>query len=83
MHYVYVLWSDKLKKRYVGSTKDYQKRLVEHNNGKTSFTKAGIPWRLIHVEEFSDTSSARQRELFLKSGAGRKWLDGHVTSWQT
>jgi hypothetical protein len=30
---------------------------------------------LIHVEEYPDLSLARRREAFLKSGAGRAWLD--------
>jgi predicted GIY-YIG superfamily endonuclease len=30
---------------------------------------------LLHTEEFSDHTSARDREKFLKSGQGRKWLD--------
>lgn len=75
MFFVYVLWSDKLQKRYVGSTVDIQKRLREHNAGKTPFTKSGKPWRLVCTEELPDNSSARKRELFLKSGVGRKWLN--------
>ncbi len=71
MHYVYVLWSEKLKKRYVGSAGNVSQRLYQHNHGKTQFTSRGIPWVLIHQEEFTTTSEARKRERFLKSGAGR------------
>ncbi|MDL1894413.1 GIY-YIG nuclease family protein [Sphingobacteriales bacterium CHB3] len=78
MYYVYVLWSEKLRKRYVGSTKDLQKRLREHNRGNSPYTKSGIPWKSILTEEFSDSSSARRREMFLKSGVGRKWLDDQL-----
>jgi putative endonuclease len=75
MYFVYVLWSSKLQKRYVGSAKDVQARLREHNTGRNRFTKGGVPWQLIYVEELPDLSSTRKRELFLKSGVGRKWLD--------
>jgi len=30
---------------------------------------------VLHTETFSDYKSAREREKFLKSGQGRKWLD--------
>jgi putative endonuclease len=72
---VYVLWSHKLKKRYVGFTFDLQKRLSQHNHGKSSFTKKGIPWIIIYSEEYLTESEARKREKFLKSGVGRKFLD--------
>jgi putative endonuclease len=75
MYYVYVLWSEKLKKRYVGSTKNLEQRIKEHNSGKTTFTKSGVPWKLIYYEQYTSLSEARKREIFLKSGQGRKLLD--------
>jgi putative endonuclease len=75
MYFVYVLFSKKLNKRYVGSTQDVDKRLSEHNHGKSKFTKAGIPWELIYKESFNTNVEARKREVFLKSGVGRKFLD--------
>jgi putative endonuclease len=74
--HVYVLVSLKNRKRYVGSTsKTALERLAEHNNGANKWTKANRPFELIHVEDFSSRTEARKRELFLKSGQGRKWLD--------
>ena len=75
MYFVYVLFSNKLNKRYVGSTQDVDRRLTEHNLGKSKFTSSGIPWELIHKESFSTNAEARRREMFLKSGVGRKLLD--------
>jgi putative endonuclease len=75
MFYVYVLWSNKLQKRYVGFTSDLTKRLSEHNSGKSPFTKSGLPWKLIYSEKYSTETEARSREKFLKSGVGRKFLD--------
>ena len=75
MHIIFVLYNKKLYKRYIGSTKDIEKRLRELNLGKSKFTKSGIPWILIYKESFSTNIEARQRELFLKSGIGRKFLD--------
>ncbi len=78
MHYVNVLWRNKLKKQYIGSTGDILKRLEQHNHGKTPFTSLGIPWVLVHKEEYSTSSDARKRESYLKSGEGRSWLDKTV-----
>ena len=75
MYFVYILFSVKLNKRYIGSSHDAERRIKEHNLGKSKFTKAGIPWELIHKESFPTNLEARKRELFLKSGIGRKLLD--------
>jgi hypothetical protein len=34
-----------------------------------------MPWRVIYTELFSDSKSARTREKYLKTGAGRRFLD--------
>jgi len=74
-----VLWSYKLHKRYVGSTeKNPENRLIEHNHRETPFTSTGTPWILIHSESYPTLSEAKKRELFLKSGVGRKWLDENI-----
>jgi putative endonuclease len=72
---VYVLWSKRLRKRYVGSTRDLPKRIKEHNRGSNKFTKGGIPWLLVYQEHFAQYRDARRREIFLKTGAGRAWLN--------
>jgi len=74
MYYVYILYSNKLNKKYIGYTNDLKKRLNEHNTGKTSFTKNGIPWKLIYYQAFLNKKDAMTEELFLKSGKGRDRL---------
>ncbi|MEK7120362.1 MAG: GIY-YIG nuclease family protein [Patescibacteria group bacterium] len=75
MYNTYVLKSISHGNRYVGSTEDLKSRIVEHNKGRCRYTKGRIPWTLIYSEEFSTLSEARKRELFLKSGKGREFLD--------
>ncbi|MDI6766649.1 MAG: GIY-YIG nuclease family protein [Bacteroidota bacterium] len=82
MSWIYILWSKKLKKRYVGSTEDVESRLKQHNAGKTRFTMRGVPWLLIHSEEFVTKSKAMKRERFLKNGIGRKWLDERFPNYR-
>ena len=72
---VYVLWSDQLKKRYIGCTANLESRVREHNSGKQRFTKGGIPWELVYSEKFDNLSEARKREIYLKDRSGRRFLD--------
>jgi len=76
MPFVYILRSLKNGKRYIGSTrKNPVERLKEHNEGMSRFTKGNKPFILIRQEEYATITEARQRENFLKSGVGRKFLD--------
>jgi putative endonuclease len=81
MYYVYVLRSLKNKKRYVGyTTKAPLDKLKEHNDGATRWTRHNRPFVLLHHESYDMSRIARQRELFLKSGNGRRWLDEMLDS---
>jgi len=82
MYYIYVLWSSKLRKRYVGSTDNVEQRLGKHNRGGNKFTKGGLPWIKIYEEEYSLKSEALKREKFLKSGQGRTWLDKQLPKFR-
>ncbi len=43
VYYVYLLQSEKNNSLYVGFTSDLKKRIVEHNNGESSYTKKHLP----------------------------------------
>ncbi len=75
MYYTYVLWSNKLKRRYTGSTENIAIRFNKHNAGKSTYTSKGCPWIIIHKEEFQTKAEALAREKYLKSGVDRGWLD--------
>ena len=76
MSYVYVLKSLRNGKRYIGSTDLLPKeRLKKHNYGSNQFTKRNGPFELIYQESYDNKTEARKRENFLKSGAGRKFMD--------
>jgi putative endonuclease len=75
MFYAYVIWSEKLGKCYVGSTSEPHKRLAHHNRGISHFTSRGVPWVLRYTEGYSANIEARRREQFLKTGAGRIFIN--------
>ena len=63
-------------KRYVGITNNLTRRLHEHRQKATKAGQVLDKFHLLHTEEFFDYNKAREREKFLKTGRGRKWLDG-------
>jgi len=79
MYWVYVLLNRQAGKRYTGQTMDLQRRLSEHNgsSGNTHRFTGKYPgrWEVIYSEACSCRSAAMKRESWLKSGAGRAWLD--------
>jgi len=70
-YFVYVLKSKSTGTSYVGSTSNLKKRLSEHINGKSTYTRGKGPWNLMHYEEFLSRSEAVQRERYFKSVEGR------------
>lgn len=70
----YILLSKIAKKTYVGHARDFEKRLKEHNSGRTIFSKRYRPWVAIHKETFDTEEKAIKREKYLKSAAGRRWM---------
>lgn len=73
-YYVYVLFSLKDHKLYIGFTTDLKRRLKEHFDGFVIATKHRLPLKLIHYEYFVNESDAKAREKFFKSGFGREQL---------
>ncbi|MFZ2149770.1 MAG: GIY-YIG nuclease family protein [Minisyncoccia bacterium] len=73
MYTVYVL-KDKNNKVYKGFTNDIKRRLQEHKSGHTKTTSKTKELELVYKEEINDFKTARERELYLKSAAGRKFL---------
>ena len=71
---VYAIKSEVDGRIYVGFSADVQKRLIQHNSGKTKSTKGFIPWKLIYTIETEGRENARAREIYLKSGVGKEYL---------
>jgi len=69
MYYIYVLYSLKDKKFYIGKTTNLGERLNKHNRGEVRSTKNRRPLQLVHFEEFKEAGRAflRERELKLPS----------------
>jgi len=68
---VYILKSEKSGRSYIGHTADLQKRLIEHNSGKSISTRSGKPWKLMYDEEYQSRQEAVIQERYFKSIQGR------------
>jgi putative endonuclease len=51
---------------YVGWTTDIVRRLVEHNQGLSVFTKRKRPWQLVGLESYPTPAAAKAYERALK-----------------
>ena len=84
LYYVYILYSQKFKKIYIGFTLNLKNRLKEHNSGQSPATKPYVPYELIYYEAFRSKTDAKKREEYLKSGWGyrtiRKMLKSYFNS---
>ena len=66
MYYTYILESLTSGDYYKGSTSNYLKRLEQHNNGESEFTRHNRPWKLIFVQIMETKSEALILEKKLK-----------------
>jgi putative endonuclease len=76
---VYVLYSEKHDKIYIGYTSNLEDRFKSHNElGTKGWTIKYRPWKIIHTEEFKTKKDAAMREKQLKSGKGRQWVRNNL-----
>jgi putative endonuclease len=78
MKYVYLLRSlrDPTRK-YIGVTADLNKRLADHNAGKSPHTGKHVPWECAVAVRFVDDSKAAAFETYLKQGSGHAFANRH------
>jgi putative endonuclease len=83
MYYTYVLQSEKDNAFYVGFTKDLKLRFEHHSTGQVVSTKNRRPLRLIYYEACLTQKDATNREKYLKTYNGRRFLHKRRKSYLT
>ncbi|MDO8558258.1 MAG: GIY-YIG nuclease family protein [bacterium] len=78
MVYVYVLQNTLNKRWYTGFTHDLRKRFKQHNANLSKPTRSRGPYELISYEACLSEDDALARELFLKSGMGKRYLKNRL-----
>lgn len=59
---------------YKGHCEHLDKRLQQHNGGKTKSNKHYAPFRIVHFEQFETREEAILKEKYWKTAAGRRYL---------
>ena len=78
---VYVLYSEKFDKIYIGYTSNLLERFKSHNElGTKGYTKKFRPWVVVYTEYYPEKKEAMAREKWLKSGVGRKFIHEEILS---
>ncbi len=77
MFYAYVIKNEN-GALYKGHTENIEKRIAEHNSGKTKSTRKSNSWVLVYKEPFPTREEAIIREKYFKSAAGRKFLKKNI-----
>ena len=83
MFYVYVLQSLADSRTYIGYTDNIERRLNEHNRGRSKATKHRRPFKILFTEEYRTVNEAKDRELWWKSFRGRKKLKEYFTKFSS
>ncbi len=73
--YVYILYSKKSDKYYVGYCSNPAERIKKHNFRSTPSTRSGIPWVLVYFEEYASKTEAIKRESEIKRKKSRKYIE--------
>ena len=73
--FVYILYSERLEVFYKGHTNNIIARLERHNGGLEKYSKKGIPWKLLWIDEKESKSDAYRLELKLKNLSKKRTIE--------
>ncbi len=79
MYKVYILYSSRINKYYVGHTENLELRLDRHNQGSSKFTSQTNDWQIVYSEDYLTKGDAMKRENEIKKKKSRKYIEELVT----
>ncbi len=84
MHWIYILYSKRIDKYYIGSTSNVKNRLAFHNSAQNKiWSRRGQPWEKVFEHEFESKKEALKAERFIKNQKSRKFIQKLVKEgWQ-
>ena len=84
MYFVYILFSKKCNRYYVGFSTDVTARVNRHNNGMVPATRNCSPYKLCAYKTFENEADARKEELRIKKQKSRIYTESLFTGdWPT
>ena len=76
--FVYILYSIKADKYYIGVTDNPEARLQKHNSNHKGFTSIAKDWEIKYLEFHSNKTNALKRENEIKNWKSRKMLEALI-----
>lgn len=76
MLYVYILYSPKIDRFYIGQTFDVDARIEKHNSGfyDNKWTARGKPWKLFLKIETTNKETSLKIEAHIKKMKNKKYI---------
>jgi putative endonuclease len=81
MYTVYIIYSQRIDKYYIGFSSNVQERLRKHNRNSKGFSSSGRPWIMVYSEVFDNKKDAMAREKQLKNWKNRERLESLIKSY--
>ncbi|GGG79056.1 hypothetical protein GCM10007415_09000 [Parapedobacter pyrenivorans] len=78
MHYLYIIYSTRLDRYYIGACKDILQRLRRHNSQHRGFTGKADDWHLVYHEAITSKTAAMAREREIKSWKSRRMVENLI-----
>jgi len=77
VHYLYILYSRKLRRYYVGETPDLAHRFLQHQGHyfKKNFTRSAEDWKIILLKGVASREKALLLERFIKRMKSKKFIE--------
>jgi putative endonuclease len=75
MFSVYIIYSQRIDKYYIGFSSNISDRLCKHNRNSKGFSSTGKPWIIVYTEAFQNKKDAMAREKQLKKWKNRTLLE--------
>lgn len=72
---MYILYSARIDKYYIGSTSDLSGRIRRHHSDHKGYTGKSDDWKLVHFEEFSTRPEAIKREKRIKKWKSKLMIE--------
>ena len=81
--FVYILYSEKLNRFYIGQTYNLEERLRKHRSSTKHFTGKAKDWVLKYTESYSTRKEAIAREREIKKKKSRKYIEYLINNSKT
>ena len=75
---VYILFSERKNRFYIGFTSNLEERLIRHNQKSKGFTGNVNDWKVVYTERYDTRELAYRRELQIKSWKSRTKIQGLI-----